>query len=77
MEDLEKAIGVILAVRDCPTVRRLMLDLWALGLKHGATEGLRYAQMYLNGIRAYVAAQGKARYANSEDPVEPKRRADR
>ncbi len=72
MDDLQKAIGVILAVRDCPTVQRLMLDLWALGLKHGEAEGLRYAQMYLNGIKRYTAAQAVAdgmslsRYTNDD-----------
>lgn len=53
MVDLEKAIGVILAAHPGPTVQRLMLDLWALGLRHGETEGLRCAAMYLKAITEY------------------------
>lgn len=70
MEDLEKAIGRILAVRDCPTVRRLCLDAWALGVKHGESNGLKYAEMYQRCIeeweRARRAAESLASYPKND-----------
>lgn len=47
MDDLDAAIGLILADFSTPAHHRLMTDCWALGQKYGESEGLRYAAMYL------------------------------
>lgn len=73
MDDLAKAFDVIRGVRDCPVVHRLILDCYALALKYGESEGLRYAQMYLNAIKEYgqrqreIAALGRWNKEGGDD----------
>lgn len=51
---LEEALAAITQVRDCPAVRRLCLDCWVWSQGRSEEEGLSYARMLLDGVRAYV-----------------------
>ena len=63
MERLEKLIADILAVRDSEGSRRLCLDVWSLGQKHGEAEGLLMGAIILAGVTAYQRAEeGCKRY---------------
>lgn len=53
MEDLERAFEAIRAVRDCPSVARLILDVWVYAQANGESNGLRLAAVLLVGAREY------------------------
>jgi hypothetical protein len=59
---LDEALAAVVAVRDCPATRRLCLDCWVWA-SQGRTEeeGLSYARMLLDGVRAYVAAEKRVK----------------
>ena len=55
MNDLETAIGLVLAAHPGPAAARLMMDCWALGVKYGESEGLRYLAVYKRCFDEYEA----------------------
>jgi hypothetical protein len=59
---LDEALAAVVAVRDCPATRRLCLDCWVWA-SQGRTEeeGLSYARMLLDGVRAYVAHERRVK----------------
>ena len=58
---LEEALAAVVAVRDCPATRRLCLDCWKWAQGRSEEEGLSYARMLLDGVRAYVAAEKRVK----------------
>lgn len=70
MDKLNDVIVTILAVRDCPAARRLCLDAWAWGVKHGEPEGVAYATVILAGVRRYVEHERRTRRFGVARPVD-------
>ena len=58
---LEEALAAVVAVRDCPATRRLCLDCWVWAATRSEAEGLSYARMLLEGVRAYVAHERRVK----------------
>ena len=58
---LEEALAAVVAVRDCPATRRLCLDCWVWAQGRSEAEGLSYARMVLDGVRAYVADEKRVK----------------
>ncbi|MFM8272696.1 MAG: hypothetical protein ACKODX_10235 [Gemmata sp.] len=57
MPELERAIEQVLEEYGSPAARRLLLDCWELGARHGEAEGLRFLAVYRRSFEEY------ARYA--------------
>ena len=58
---LEEALAAVVAVRDCPATRRLCLDCWVWAQGKTEAEGLSYARMLLDGVRAYAAHERRVK----------------
>lgn len=61
MPELDQAIAGILEVLDTPASRRLALDAWAWGQKHGEAAGVAYAEVIRKGCVRYVEHERRIR----------------
>lgn len=54
MQTLERLMADIQAVRDCPSTRRLLLDVWAYAQANGEKAGIELGMCVLDGVGVYV-----------------------
>lgn len=57
MPDLERAIEVVLEEYGSPAARRLLLDCWQLGVRHGEAEGLKFLAVYRHAFEQFARAE--------------------
>jgi hypothetical protein len=61
VSELETLFDAIRTVRDCPAVRRLLLDCWSVATREGEAAGLVWGRMLLSGVRRYQAHEDAIR----------------